>query len=322
MCRAGTSHGPPDEKRWGTGSQIAEEESMNQPLVSGMSAICSGALQRRLENQRVKSTDMGHKPAEEAGKQRQTRVGSGTGAEEFTELKNSSAGRELVLVEQQRAIEPTRDVRLVYCAGPLFNPAERETMEQIASALESRGFSTFLPHRDGLEFVKLAPQLEAKGFSQEEAGQCLLYAIDALDCYQVVARCGSLVFNAAGRVPDEGAVAEAAMAYLAGKPVVYFKYGDPRTKIAGVDNPLVRGRGGPETVHSIKDIPDALERRIAELSPAADYLFECSPHVWRQLEAGRRIWEMLVELNEAVMSDDERARRIAGEVSRVIRSLP
>ena len=35
-------------------------------------------------------------------------------------------------------------------------------------------------------------------------------------------------------------LAEAAMDYLAGKPVVCFKYGDPGTKIAGADNPLMK----------------------------------------------------------------------------------
>ncbi|OTP76147.1 Nucleoside 2-deoxyribosyltransferase [Caballeronia sordidicola] len=41
----------------------------------------------------------------------------------------------------------------VYCAGPLFNARERAEMDSIASVLEQAGFSTFLPHRDGLEFA-------------------------------------------------------------------------------------------------------------------------------------------------------------------------
>lgn len=217
-----------------------------------------------------------------------------------------------------RSIHPTSDTSLVYCAGPLFNQAERETMAQIAGALEARGFQTFLPHRDGLEFVKVEPYLEKLGFSHAQAGTHLLSAIDALDCYQVVCRCGSLVFNASGRVPDEGAVAEAAMAWLAGKPVIYFKNGDPRTKISGCDNPLVRSRGGPETVNSISDIPDALERWIAALSPQPAYLFECAEHVWSKLETGRRLWQILEELNCVQISVDERARRIASEVSRLV----
>ncbi|OTP73783.1 Nucleoside 2-deoxyribosyltransferase [Caballeronia sordidicola] len=45
----------------------------------------------------------------------------------------------------------------VYCAGPLFNPGERAEMDSIASTLEQSGFSTFLPHRDGLEFAQIKP---------------------------------------------------------------------------------------------------------------------------------------------------------------------
>ena len=32
----------------------------------------------------------------------------------------------------------------IYCAGPLFNPKEREEMSQIASVLEHAGYSAFL----------------------------------------------------------------------------------------------------------------------------------------------------------------------------------
>jgi len=36
----------------------------------------------------------------------------------------------------------------IYIAGPLFNIHERWYLERIAEALESRGYITFLPHRD------------------------------------------------------------------------------------------------------------------------------------------------------------------------------
>lgn len=37
----------------------------------------------------------------------------------------------------------------VYIAGPLFTPAERRYLEVLTAAVESAGFSTYLPHRDG-----------------------------------------------------------------------------------------------------------------------------------------------------------------------------
>lgn len=38
---------------------------------------------------------------------------------------------------------------LVYVAGPLFTPAERRSLEELTAAIESAGFATYLPHRDG-----------------------------------------------------------------------------------------------------------------------------------------------------------------------------
>ncbi len=208
-------------------------------------------------------------------------------------------------------IYPTRDVNLVYCAGPLFNDAERETMAQMAAALEADGFRTFLPHRDGLEFARIEPCLEARGHSAEKAKFWLLRAIDALDCYQVVVRCGSLVFNASGRVPDEGAVAEASMGYLMGKPLVYFKFGDSRSLIAGEDNPLVFGRGNFNAVQGINDLPQALRERIQELKSDPNYAVPCAEHVWKNLDDGRKIWETVEEINrEGLVDPHRRAERM------------
>lgn len=37
----------------------------------------------------------------------------------------------------------------VYLAGPLFTPAERAALEEIAAICAELGFTTYLPHRDG-----------------------------------------------------------------------------------------------------------------------------------------------------------------------------
>lgn len=142
---------------------------------------------------------------------------------------------------------PLREMRRVYCAGPLFNEAERLEMLRIADALNAAGFKTFVPHSDGMEFALVRPHLVASGHASERVGQWLHEAIFALDTYQVVVRCGSLVFNMNGRVPDEGAVAESTMAWMLGKPVVIYK-DDCRSFVTGRDNPLVVGPGGFETV--------------------------------------------------------------------------
>ncbi len=40
-------------------------------------------------------------------------------------------------------------MKTVYIAGPLFTPAERRYLEELTAAVESAGFPTYLPHRDG-----------------------------------------------------------------------------------------------------------------------------------------------------------------------------
>ncbi|MGH9314052.1 MAG: nucleoside 2-deoxyribosyltransferase [Vicinamibacterales bacterium] len=37
----------------------------------------------------------------------------------------------------------------VYIAGPLFTPAERRYLEELAAVIDGAGFETYLPHRDG-----------------------------------------------------------------------------------------------------------------------------------------------------------------------------
>jgi nucleoside 2-deoxyribosyltransferase len=75
-------------------------------------------------------------------------------------------------------------------------------MDRIASTLEQSGFSTFLPHRDGLEFAQLKPALEQCGASPSEAASIVDQAIFTLDTYQLLRRCDVVVGNLNGKMPD------------------------------------------------------------------------------------------------------------------------
>lgn len=150
----------------------------------------------------------------------------------------------------------------VYCAGPLFNAAERAEMESIAHTLEAAGFATFLPHRDGLEFARLKPELEKLGASVEEAAQILDRAIFSLDTYQLLERCDVVVANLNGRVADEGTVVEASLAWHAGKPLVLFK-ADARSMLSGSDNPMLIGLGDFQVVDQVAALPQAVRESAA-----------------------------------------------------------
>ncbi len=192
-------------------------------------------------------------------------------------------------------ILPFQNPRRVYCAGPLFNQAERDEMMQIAQALTAGGFEPFVPHADGMEFAKVRPQLIAAGCDSTDVGHWLHSAIFALDVYQVVVGCGSLVFNMNGRVPDEGAVAETTMAWMLGKPIVLFKE-DARSAIAGRDNPLIVGQARFTAVTEIGDLAAALAEQVALLQCEPAHRVACPPHLLETVVAGERLWSQLEQL--------------------------
>ena len=190
-----------------------------------------------------------------------------------------------------KTLEPLRNPKRVYCAGPLFNEAERREMLQIADVLAAAGFEPFVPHSDGMEFAEVQPYLLQHGFDAAAVGRLLHEAIFALDTYQVMVGCGSLVVNLNGRVPDEGAVAESSMAWTLGKPVVAYK-SDVRSLIAGRDNPLVVGPMGFDVVFALEKIPVALTERIAAVADSA-VAMPCPPHIGPILRRGERLWQAL-----------------------------
>jgi len=192
---------------------------------------------------------------------------------------------------------PFQNPHRVYCAGPLFNPAERRQMVEIADALAREGFEPWVPHRDGMEFAEVHPYLIDQGFDATTIGQLLHEAVFALDVYQVVLGCGALVANLNGRVPDEGTVSETAMAYILGKPIVLF-HEDVRSMISGRHNPLVVGLTGFETVRDVDQLGPALRARIAELQPQCDHQYPCPPHLAAPLARGEKLWAELSKMGD------------------------
>lgn len=179
----------------------------------------------------------------------------------------------------------------IYCAGPLFTPSERAEMAAIAEALAQAGLRVFLPHRDGFVFADVQRELLRGGYDRDEAAPMVQRAIFWLDAYEVLVGCQGLVLNMNGRVPDEGAVAEAAMAWTAGLPVVLYK-DDSRSLIQGYDNPLISGLGGFVRVSTLPEIGYAFAHLFKAKRPAAPAL----PRSLRPvIERGRRFARALAE---------------------------
>jgi nucleoside 2-deoxyribosyltransferase len=180
----------------------------------------------------------------------------------------------------------------VYCAGPLFNQAERDEMTAIADVLQASGFAVYLPHRDGMEFRHVHHQLVDQGWPAPQAAHFLHQAIFALDIYQLVEACDSVVWNLNGRTPDEGAVSEAAIAWTLGKPLVAYK-DDVRSLITGRDNPLLVGLVDFRTLDDPQKIPAALCAAIAQSPAPARQPAPLPPPVARAVQQGRELWSAM-----------------------------
>ena len=151
----------------------------------------------------------------------------------------------------------------IYCAGPLFNPQERKEMAEIAKSLRLSGYTVFLPQEDGLEFARLFPVFLERGFEAKEARKILNLAIFSLDVFEVIDSDG-LILNMNGRVPDEGAMVEAGIAWSHNKPVVIFN-NDDRSLLQGSCNPLVVGLSNFEIISEYSQIPVIFKDRFSQL---------------------------------------------------------
>jgi nucleoside 2-deoxyribosyltransferase len=163
-------------------------------------------------------------------------------------------------------------------------------MEMLAEVLELSGFKTFLPHRDGFVFEMIVPDIVRAGYPLDAAQWMTRQAIFALDVCQALLICDGMVVNLNGRVPDEGAVVEGAMAWTVGKAVVLFK-NDSRSKIDGLDNPLVAGLGGFRAVHRSEDLPPAMTHALGEHPPEPVRVESLQVTTRQAVERGQRLIE-------------------------------
>ena len=187
---------------------------------------------------------------------------------------------------------PQSDFPRIYCAGPLFNQAERDEMKAIADVLCDAGFTVYLPHRDGMEFRLILDELVERGWAAPFAAQFLHSAIFALDVYQLAVECQAVAWNLNGRVPDEGAVSEAAMAWTLGKPIVAYK-DDVRSLITGRVNPMLVGMVDFETKEAIGDLPEALKAAIQSEEHTPAPMEALPPRMRRAIDDGGRLWETM-----------------------------
>jgi nucleoside 2-deoxyribosyltransferase len=135
----------------------------------------------------------------------------------------------------------------VYLAGPMFSAGDKMEQEALATALEAAGFECHVPQNNGIEVAAVMQLLNdpsLHGASMLEPlvlDRCIVWVtrtVVALDVFQVVEGCQCTVLNIDGRVPDEGSLVEATLAWYAGHPVVPYKT-TSISELGGNNNPMI-----------------------------------------------------------------------------------
>ncbi len=213
-----------------------------------------------------------------------------------------------------KEIDTGRDKKIIYCSGPLFSPGERGEMLAISRCLEEHGWDSFLPQRDGIEALVMGMVNSPLNVNLFNVRRALDRAIFALDIYQLLERCDALVMNMNGRVPDEGALVEAAVAWTAGKPLVIYK-DDARTAFKGMDNSMISGLVRGRRVASIEALPGAIEKAMVKITGGSDYRSAIPDDVARNVNLGRRIWELMMKRR----ASKRKEAGLAGEIAALCR---
>ncbi len=200
---------------------------------------------------------------------------------------------------------PGRPGSPVYCAGPMFSIADKGEQIQIKQVLEDAGFTTYLPHLEGIEVAKaLNVLINGLPLDRNDADNIISFAQKigfALDIFQIVERCKSLVFNMDGRVPDEGSVVETAVGFATCKPIVTFKT-TPVSLLGGYDNPMVRGlTTNWQVVSDPALLPVAVSSAVAARPDGGKHK-RCL-HLEAVVTLGREVWANIAMIRAAM--DDQ-----------------
>lgn len=183
----------------------------------------------------------------------------------------------------------------IYCSGPLFCAEEVGGMKAIAEVLEKTGFQTFLPHRDGIEAHVMRFGKSWIPSAIPAIRKRVDYAMFSMDAYELIERCDAVVCNLNGRVPDEGMIVEASLAFAAGKPLVLFK-DDIRAPFSGYDNAMLTGLTHGRLIGSLGDIPAALQEAMSRKRNVTDL----SDDLKKAIAYGKRISGILHRLPETM----------------------
>jgi nucleoside 2-deoxyribosyltransferase len=189
----------------------------------------------------------------------------------------------------------------------MFSVGDKWEQAAVAAALEGAGYETYLPQRDGIEVGRVMQIINHPILSGKIADEVMAAVrkwVFALDMYQLLERCESLVFNLDGRVPDDGSVVETAAAFVAGKPIVIYKT-TPISMLAGEDNPMVSGLSSTWSyVDSVEKIPAAVAAAVSARRGGA-FAYRGPANVAALMHEGSLVWDVMKFVRHLPHETDE-----------------
>jgi len=202
-----------------------------------------------------------------------------------------------------------QSVSPVYMSGPMFSAADLSQQLIIAQTLQNAGMSSYLPQRDGIEVGPLMAHIGEpdSGVSAQDLFEVVLFIrqiVCAMDNYQLISRCNSLVFNMDGRVPDDGSVAETAAGWASGQAIVIYKT-TPITMLGGTDNPMVSGLSLTwQTVSDVTQLPQAILYAAQLIATMGGTRFTPGTQCAAVIKLGSLVWDNMPTIMGIIKSID------------------
>jgi len=176
---------------------------------------------------------------------------------------------------------------------------ERKLNEEIDLVLKNAGYKTFLAQNDGFLYLDIVEEMKFQQVENPEKNTMNL--IYHLDMFQVCEVCDATILNMNGRVPDEGALVEAALAYRSEKPVVIYK-SDSRSLIDGKDNPLITGMTNMKIVKDLADITIKLRELEKTTESTYSIMIKNAEAIFQDYNPNERDLKKLVSITKRVIT--------------------
>jgi nucleoside 2-deoxyribosyltransferase len=189
----------------------------------------------------------------------------------------------------------------IFLSGPMNSTSDINGQLAISAVLQPK-FNVYLAPVDGVEIRTLIELLATPTVLSQPFLRAALLVQQigwAHEIYQLLS-CDALVLNMDGRVPDEGAVVEAATAFTAGKPVIIYK-DMVITFWDFFDNPMVAALDSTwQVIADARKLPGAITAALANPPATKGFVYAPPPNIEAAYQFGEWVSANLKPLMAAL----------------------